>query len=101
MDWWSAYVEARTDGTGLIEDDAVGAFASLAHAHHGVVSAGGEPPRWAAQISIEAARADTAATGAVRIVSALADQAGLPAWPVARVEATREDVLAEDLPVPR
>jgi hypothetical protein len=54
MVWWSVHVEARTDSTGLIDGDAVGRFADLAAAHHGVVAAGGEPPGWSAQISVQA-----------------------------------------------
>ncbi len=100
MDWWSVSVDARTDGTGQIDDDAVDKFLDLTQPYSGSVSAGGEPPRWSATISLEAESADDAVTEAVRIVTLLAADAGLAFWPVVRAEAIRADVLDDELPPP-
>lgn len=100
MDWWSVSVEARSDGTGLVDDDAVDKFLDLTEPYSGSVSAGGEPPRWSATISLEAESADEAVTEGVRVVTSLATDAGLALWPVVRTEAIRADVLADDLPAP-
>jgi hypothetical protein len=100
VDWWSAHVETLTDGTGLLDDDATGRFADLAAAHHGVIAAGGIPEGWSATISVQVDSAAEAATEAVRIVTGIAADAGMPAWPVVRAEAVREDVLDEELSRP-
>jgi len=100
MDWWSVSVEARTDGMGLIDGDAVDKFLDLTQPYSGSVSAGGEPPRWSATISLEAESTADAVAEAVRIVTLLAADAGLPLWPVVRAEAIRADVLDDQLPAP-
>ncbi len=100
MDWWSVSVEARSDGTGLIGDNAVDKFLDLTQPYSGSVSAGGEPPRWIATISLEAESAADAVSEAVRIVTLLATDAGLTLWPVVRAEAIRADVLDDELPTP-
>ena len=100
MDWWSVTVEARTEGTGLIDDDAVEKFLDLSEPYSGSVSAGGEPLRWNATVSLESESAADAVTEAVRLLTLLAADAGLPVWPVVRAEAVREDILDDELPAP-
>ena len=60
------------------------------------VSGGGSPFSWSARISVEAHGAADAVALAAALVTRLAADAGLPAWPVVRAEAVREDILAED-----
>jgi phytoene/squalene synthetase len=100
VDWWSVTVEALTEGTGLIDDDAVEKFLDLAEPYSGSVSSGTEPSRWTATVSLEAESAANAVTEAVRLLTLLAADAGLPVWPVVRAEAVREDVLDDELPAP-
>ncbi len=102
MDWWSVRIEARADGTGETDgngqpaDSALGAFADLTQPYDGSIAVGAEPPRWTARVSIEAAGASEAVAEAVRLVTTLAADAGLPGWPVVRAAAVRQDV-ADDL----
>ena len=100
MDWWSVSVEARSDGTGLVDEVAMDAFLDLTEPYSGSVSTGGEPPRWSATVSLEAESAAEAVTEGVRVVTMLATDAGLAFWPVVRAEAIRADVLDDDLPAP-
>jgi hypothetical protein len=100
LDWWSVTVEARTEGTGLIDDEAVEKFLDLSEPYSGSVSTGGEPLRWNATVSLEAESAADAVTEAARLLTLLAADAGLPVWPVVRTEAVREDVLDDELPTP-
>ena len=58
---------------------------------------GGDPARWSATVSIEAAGAAEAVAEAMRVVTLLAADARLPGWPVVRSEAIREDLFDEDL----
>jgi hypothetical protein len=97
MDWWSVNIEARTDGAAQIADDAVDRFLALTEPYSGTVSMGGDPARWSAIISLEAAGAAEAVAEGMRVVTLLAADAGLPVWPVVRAEATREDLFEEDL----
>jgi len=102
MDWWSVTVEARADGTrdkdgnGHLPDAALGAFADLTRPYDGSIAVGAEPPHWTASLSIEAASASEAVAEAVRLVTTLAADAGLPGWPVVGAAALRQDV-ADDL----
>lgn len=75
---WSVHVEARIDGTGLLDESAASRLLTLTQPHHGSVAAGGDPPRWAATVSLEAASATEAVGMATRIVVGLAAEAGLP-----------------------
>ncbi len=100
MDWWSVSVEARSDGMGLIDDDALDKLLDLMQPYSGGVIVGAEPPRWSATISLEAESAAEAVAEGVRVVTTLATDAGLALWPIARAEAIRADVLDDDLPAP-
>ena len=103
MDWWSVSVEARADGTGEIEgngqiaESAMGVFADLTQPYDGSITANAEPPHWTARVSIEAAGATEAVAEAVRLVTTLAADAGLPGWPVIRAAAVRQDMVEDDL----
>ena len=98
---YSVLIETRTDGRGVITDDAE-RFADLVEPYHGVVSPGGDPPGWSARITVDdAVGATRAVESAARIVLGLAEQAGLPGWPVVRAEAVREDVYEEDQAQPQ
>jgi hypothetical protein len=92
MDWWSVSVEARTDDRGELGEDAVGRFLALTEPYSGSVSMGGSPARWTATVSVEALGAAEAVAEGMRLVTLLAAEAGLPVWPVARTEATRQDL---------
>lgn len=98
MDWWSVSVEAQADGTeGEVAESAVGRFTDLTQPYGGYIVANAEPPRWTANVSIEAAGATEAVAEAVRLVTSLAADAGLPGWPVVRATAVREDMIDSDL----
>ena len=92
MDWWSVSVEARADGTGEIAPSAMGRFTDLTQPYGGSIIADVELPRWTASVSVEAAGASDAVAEAVRLVTRLAADAGLPGWPVVRATAVREDI---------
>jgi hypothetical protein len=100
VDWWSVTVEARTEGTGLIEDDAVEKFLDVSEPYSGSISTGGDPPRWTATVGPEAESVADAVAEAIRLLTLLAADAGLPVWPVVRADAVREDVLGDELPAP-
>jgi hypothetical protein len=59
--------------------------------HDGVVSAGGVA--WSATISVQADQARSAVDLGGALIEGRAAEAGLPAWPVVRLEALRQDVL--------
>jgi hypothetical protein len=100
VDWWSVNVEARTDGSGRVDEAAAEKLADLLQPYDGSVAGGTEPPRWGVAMSIEAASAAEAVAEATRLVISLAAEAGLPGWPVVRAEAVREDVLDNELSSP-
>jgi hypothetical protein len=96
MDWWSVSVEARTDDQGQLAEDAVDKFLALTAPYGGTVSTGGNPARWTATVSLEAAGAADAVAEAIRVVTLLGAEAGLPGWPVVRSEAMRQDLTEAD-----
>jgi hypothetical protein len=106
VDWWSVRVEARADGTGEtdgnghISDSALGAFTDLTQPYDGSIAVGAKPRRWTARVSIEAAGPSDAVAEALRLVTALAAQAGLPGWPVVGAAAVRQDVAGDLTDVP-
>jgi hypothetical protein len=101
VDWWSVSVEARADGTsetdgnGQISDSAMSAFTDLTRPYDGSIIADAETPRWTARVGIEAAGASEAVAEAIRLVTTLAADAGLPGWPVIRAAAVRQDMVDE------
>jgi hypothetical protein len=96
VDWWSVTVESRADGTGQIDDDATARLLDLTAPYSGRVRTGGELARWTATIDLEAASAADAVADGVRLLAALANDAGMPGWPVVRAEAVRDDVGNDD-----
>jgi hypothetical protein len=63
----------------------------LLAAHDGIVSAGGAT--WSATVSVQAEQARSAAAMGGALIESRAAEAGLPGWPVVRLEALRQDVL--------
>lgn len=91
---YSVLVQARSDGTGELHEDAGLAFATAVAAHHGVAGwRDGEPETWEARISVDADGPVAAGAMAADIVARAAAAAGLPAWPITRVDVVREDLL--------
>ena len=62
--------------------------------HDGIVSSG--TGQWEVTIGLEEPDPVRAAAVAAALVESLAAAAGLPDWPMVRVEAVRQDVLEED-----
>jgi hypothetical protein len=100
MDWWSVTIEAQTDGHAPMDDEALEKFLDLIEPYDGSVGVGTELPTWDATISLEADSAADGLTEAVRILTVLAADAGLPVWPVVRAEVIRADVRDDRLILP-
>ncbi len=96
-DWYSVHVEARGEPA-AVPDDALDKLADSLVDHHG--SAGANERSWSATISVQAPTPVDAAQQGQDLLLRLTDKAGLPAWPVVRVEAVHEDVLAQELERP-
>lgn len=104
MTWWSVLIETKaTDETVNAEIDAAldELAALLADAAPAV---GGDKRGWSIRLSVatddapwNAADATNAALG--RVIE-MADKAGLPRWPVVRLEATEESTLDAELQTP-
>ena len=94
MDWFSVHMSTRAPETliGEAELDVAGdRLMDLLAAHDGVVSVGGGA--WSATVSVQAEQARSAADMGGALIEARAAEAGLPGWPVVRLEAVRHDVL--------
>jgi len=101
MTWFSVGVEARRpDGDpGEVNEELLDECMDAVAAYDGVV--GGSRDLWDARISVEAENAAQAVMAAAETVWELAVvKVGLPNWPLVRVEATRHDVLGEQLAWP-
>jgi hypothetical protein len=96
---YSVLIEARADGASEIDQAALDAFGVAAQPYQAVITGGAQS--WSALISVEATGAADAAALAAALVALVAKESGLPAWPVVRAEAIREDVLVEELARPR
>lgn len=96
MDWWSVFMETLGDDETLVTDFALGVLAGLVAPYSGVVTGGGRHAVWGARLSVEAATPGDAFASAATILDAAATAAGLPAWPVVRVEIVRDDLLDQD-----
>ena len=97
MDWFSVHLATRAPESPASEAELDGAgdrLMDLLSVHDGVVSAGGGA--WSATISVQAERARSAAEMGWALIAARASEAGLPGWPVVRLEAVRHDVLDAD-----
>lgn len=95
--WWSVLIETEP-GDG-VTDDAIDTLVDLLADHHGSV-AGGRGHGYSARISIEAADAITAIRKAAAVVTSAAERSDLPALPIVRAEATREDIFEAELERP-
>jgi len=95
VDVYSVLIETRADDDAILAEVAVEAFVDAVGPYFGAVDGGLRS--WSARISVEARDAAGAAALAAALVTRLAEQAGLPAWPVVRAEAVRADMLDEDL----
>jgi hypothetical protein len=94
--WFSVHLEARApEGvTQIVDEDAANRLMDLLVAHDGIVSS--RAGQWEVTIGLEEPGPVRAAAVAAALVESLAATAGLPDWPMVRVEAVRQDVLAED-----
>ena len=94
--WFSVHLEARApEGAAqTVNEDAADRLRDLLVEHHGIVSSGAG--QWVVTIRLEEPGPVRAAAVAAALVESLAAAAGLPDWPMVRVEAVREDVLEED-----
>jgi len=99
MTWFSVGVEARCpDQAPEIDEWLLDSFADAVAAYDGVI--GGGQGAWDARISVETDDADRAAMTGAEVVRKAAAAAGLPDWPMVRLEATRQDVLESELAQP-
>jgi hypothetical protein len=101
MDPFSVRVETRAPRNArdvLPDDGAADDLMDLLEDHDGVVSSG--PGLWDAIVTIPAGNPREAAEVAADMIETCAAKAGMPAWPAVRVEAVRQDVLAEQLERP-
>jgi hypothetical protein len=98
---YSVHAEARAPHGAKPVGDALGAMARLMQLvleHDGV---GGVDERsWSVTVSLLADSARQACERGAALITDLATEAGLPAWPLVRLEAVRGDVLDEDLARP-
>jgi hypothetical protein len=94
--WFSVHLEARApEGVAqIVNEDAADKLTGLLVEHRGIVSS--EAGQWGVTIGLEEPDPVRAAAVAAALVESLAAAAGLPDWPMVRVEAVREDVLEED-----
>lgn len=104
--WYSVLTEARSADdepgvqAGNVLDGMLDALADAAQPWEGV--AGASERSWSVRLSVQAGDAVAAAAQGARLAQQAAQEAGLPAWPVVRLEASTEQVLDEDnrRPVP-
>jgi hypothetical protein len=94
--WFSVHLEARApEGVAqIVNQDAADRLMDLLVQHDGIVSSGAG--QWGVTIGLEEPDPVRAAAVAAALVESLAAAAGLPDWPMVRVEAVRDDVLEED-----
>ena len=94
MDWFSVHLATRAPESLISEaelDVAGDRLMDLLAAHDGVVSMDGAA--WSATVSVQAEQARSAADMGGALIEIQAAEAGLPAWPVVRLEVVRQDVL--------
>lgn len=97
MDRYSVLVERRGHTSVEFTEKAIAAFTELVGIVGGVASFGQDRPTYGARIFTDNHNAASAATDATQFILDAAAGAGLPDWPVVKVEATREDVFGEEL----
>ncbi len=87
--WYSVRLETRAPAAArevTVDDGAADELMALLEDHDGVVSSG--TGSWSAAISTQASDADGSS-----LIEKMAGKADMPAWPVVRAEAIRQDVL--------
>ena len=92
--WYSVRLETRApvgEHDVVVDDGAADNLMALLEDHDGVVSSG--VGSWSATISTQAYGAVEAASYGSSLIEKMADKADMPAWPVVRAEAVRQDVL--------
>jgi hypothetical protein len=92
--WYSVRLEIRAPADErevMVDDDAADELMALLEDHDGVVSSG--TGSWSATISTQALGAVEAAISGSGLIEKMAANADMPAWPVVRAEAIRQDVL--------
>jgi hypothetical protein len=82
-------VSLVADGDREVTLDEVVALADAVARHEGIASGVGSTS-YGAQIVVEAATSDDAVDSALAMFASAAEEAGLPAWPVARAETVSE-----------
>jgi uncharacterized protein with PIN domain len=94
--WFRVHLEARAPAgvAQIVDEGAADKLMDLLVEQHGTVSS--DAGRWEVTISLEEPEPARAAAVAAALVESLAAVAGLPDWPMVRVEAVRQDVLEED-----
>ena len=93
-EWYSVHLETRAPASicNITPDEgAADALMALLEEHDGIVAAG--VGSWDVTISVQAPSAPDAALYSIGIIEKMAGKAGMPAWPVARVETIRQDLL--------
>lgn len=101
MEPFSVRVETRAprDARDVLPDDAAAdGLMDLLEDYDGIVSSG--PGSWDATVTIAAHGPREAAEEGTWIIERRAVKSGMPAWPTVRIEAIRQDVLAEQLARP-
>jgi len=100
MEPFSVRVETRAprDARDVLPDDAADELMDRLEDYDGVVSSG--PRSWDATVTIAAINPRQAAEEGTQIIEYWAAKSGLPSWPAVRIEAIRQDVLAEQLERP-
>jgi hypothetical protein len=94
LEWFSVNLEARPPADGLdfmASEDASDALMELLEYHDGIVSAGNGS--WDATFSIQAGSPWEAVSQGGALIEKLAVKAGMPSWPIVRVQAVRQDLL--------
>lgn len=92
--WYSVRLETRAPADEhdvTVDDVAADELMALLEDHDGVVSSGIRS--WSATISTQASDAPEAASYGSDLIEKMTGKVGMPAWPVVRVEAVRQDVL--------
>jgi hypothetical protein len=100
MEPFSVRVETRAprDARDVLPDDAADELMDRLADYDGVVSSGSRS--WDATVTIAAINPHQAAEEGTQIIEYWAAKSGLPSWPAVRIEAIRQDVLAEQLERP-
>lgn len=100
MGWYSVTIECRANDDRAVTDEAIAAFMALIEPHDGIAGGGAGDTAYDATVGISAEDASFAAAEATTLLTRAAAEAGLPAWPIVRVETIREDVADAELARP-